>query len=61
MERLNEGDEIGVKYLPQNSKVSCVADKEAPLNGKMWFGMVLLVIFDITIGFGIYSEFFADG
>jgi len=61
VENLNEGDEIGVKYLPQNSKVNCVADKEAPVNGNMWLGMVILILFDIAIGFGIYSEFFANG
>jgi len=60
VESLNEGDEIGVKYLPQNSKVSCVDHKEAPRKN-MWFGMVLLIVFDIAIGFGIYSEFFVGG
>ena len=57
---LSEGDEIGVKYLPQNSKVNCVANKAAPRNANMWLGGVILLPFDLAIGYGLYSEFFAN-
>ena len=57
---LREGDVLGVKYLPQNSKVNCVADKEVPRSANMWLGIVILLLLDLAIGYGIYSEFFAN-
>ena len=47
---------IGV-VLIRGAAAPKLADKEAPINAKMWFGMVILAPFDIAIGFGIYSEF----
>ena len=56
---LNEGDKIDIKYLSEKPKVSCVAEKESASGRSMWFGVVLLLIFDTAIGCGIYGEVYA--
>ena len=58
VKNLNEGDKINIKYLTKKPKVSCLADKESANGNSMWVGVIVLIFFDLAIGFGIYSEFY---
>lgn len=60
VESLSEGDKINIKYLTKQPKVNCLADKESPNGSSMWFGLFILLAFDVAIGYGIYSEFYAN-